>query len=437
MTRKVTSRRNHSVAFTPKYRRLRRKKGNDLAFVELNGKRLYLGPYDTTESREAYFRHIAEWEASGRTTPVKADEITVVEVANQFMKWAGGYYVKHDRPTAEPGNITLALRPLLELYGRTPAAEFGPRAIKAVRQKMVDLGWTRKYTNKQVARIKRMFKWAVAEELVPPAVHHSLTAVTGLKYGRSKAPDNAPVEPAPIELVEATKQHVSKQVAAMIDLQLLTGARPGEITILRPCDIDRSEAVWKYRPSEHKTEHHGNDRVIFIGPKAQDILQPFLLRPQEEYCFSPREAEEERRHILHLKRKTPCTYGNTRGTNRKTKPKRQPGLRYTTDTYRVAIARGCKKAFPLPEPLAKRNDETDVTWKERLTTEKLDAQIKDWQLKHHWHPHQLRHNYATNIRKQFGLEAAQILLGHSKADVTQIYAERDMDQATTVAEKIG
>jgi len=375
--------------------------------------------------------------ASGRTAAVKADEITVVEVANQFLKWASGYYVKHGRPTAEPGNITFALRPLLELYGRTVAAEFGPRAIKAVRQKMVDLGWTRKYTNKQVARIKRMFKWAVAEELVPPAVYQSLRAVSGLKYGRCKAPDNAPIGPAPTELIGPVKQHVSKQVAAMIDMQLLTGARPGEITILRPCDIDRSEAVWKYRPAEHKTEHHGNDRVIFIGPKAQDILQPFLLRPQEKYCFSPREAEEERRRILRLRRKTPFNCGNARGTNRKTDPKRQPGLRYTTDTYRLAISRGCEKAFPLPDFLAKRADETRAQWQERLTVEELDAQVRDWKLKHHWYPHQLRHNYATYVRKEFGLEAAQILLGHSKADVTQVYAERDMDRAAIVAEKIG
>ncbi len=56
---------------------------------------------------------------------------------------------------------------------------------------------------------------------------------------------------------------------------------------------------------------------------------------------------------------------------------------------------------------------------------------------HRCHPHQLRHNYATRIRKDFGLEAAQILLGHSKADVTQIYAERDMNRAATVAAKIG
>ena len=60
-----------------------------------------------------------------------------------------------------------------------------------------------------------------------------------------------------------------------------------------------------------------------------------------------------------------------------------------------------------------------------------------WGKAHRWHPHQLRHTYATRIHEKFGLEEAQILLGHSKADVTQICAERDMGKAATVAAKIG
>lgn len=54
-----------------------------------------------------------------------------------------------------------------------------------------------------------------------------------------------------------------------------------------------------------------------------------------------------------------------------------------------------------------------------------------------WHPNQLRHTYATAVRREYGLEAAQVLLGHSRADVTQTYAERDMAKAVDVARKIG
>ena len=45
--------------------------------------------------------------------------------------------------------------------------------------------------------------------------------------------------------------------------------------------------------------------------------------------------------------------------------------------------------------------------------------------------------YGTVVRATDGLEAAQVLLGHSKADVTQIYAERDTERAKSVALKIG
>ena len=40
------------------------------------------------------------------------------------------------------------------------------------------------------------------------------------------------------------------------------------------------------------------------------------------------------------------------------------------------------------------------------------------------------------MRNESGLEAARIILGHRKADVTQVYAERDMTRAAAVAARI-
>ena len=54
-----------------------------------------------------------------------------------------------------------------------------------------------------------------------------------------------------------------------------------------------------------------------------------------------------------------------------------------------------------------------------------------------WTPNRLRHAAATEFRAKFGLEAAQVLLGHSRADVTQTYAERDLKKAADVKRKIG
>ena len=55
----------------------------------------------------------------------------------------------------------------------------------------------------------------------------------------------------------------------------------------------------------------------------------------------------------------------------------------------------------------------------------------------HWHPHQLRHTRATEVRKTYGLEAAQVSLGHAQAKVTEVYAKRDLILASKVAAEIG
>lgn len=65
------------------------------------------------------------------------------------------------------------------------------------------------------------------------------------------------------------------------------------------------------------------------------------------------------------------------------------------------------------------------------------AKVAAWRAARRWHPNQLRHAFATRVRKEYGPEAAQVLLGHARADVTQVYAERDQARAAEVAARIG
>ena len=44
---------------------------------------------------------------------------------------------------------------------------------------------------------------------------------------------------------------------------------------------------------------------------------------------------------------------------------------------------------------------------------------------------------ATEVRKTFGLEAAQVVAGHANADITQVYAERDLDKAAKAIAAVG
>ena len=234
--------------------------------------------------------------------------------------------------------------------------------------------------------------------MIPASVHQSLKTVAGLKRGRTSAPETDDVKPVSEEHIEVVLNRVPEVVADMIRLQRFTGCRPGEATLVRPGDIDRTSDVWEYRPHSHKTEHQDKERIVMIGPRAQEVLLPYLLRADDAYCFSPQESEERRRCKMHEERQTPLNQGNIpmhRGPSRFAE-------RYTVDAYRRAIRRACEAAkIPI------------------------------------WSPNQLRHTAATDIRREFGLDAAQVILGHASADVTQVYAEADRQLAAGVARKLG
>lgn len=75
-------------------------------------------------------------------------------------------------------------------------------------------------------------------------------------------------------------------------------------------------------------------------------------------------------------------------------------------------------------------------WYNRLTEEQRQ-ELAVWRSSHRWSPNRLRHSAGTEIRRRFGLEAAQVALGHAMADTTQVYAERDYALAARVAREVG
>lgn len=171
--------------------------------------------------------------------------------------------------------------------------------------------------------------------------------------------------------------------------------------MMRGCDLDMAGTLWLYRLDAHKTEHHGYERVIELGPKAQAVIRPFLKGDPNAHLFSPLDAEKVRNAKRRQERKSPITPSQSR-RRPKRKPQRQPKGHYTKDSYCRAIKRACIRAG-VP----------------------------------HWHPHQLRHSFATRVRKEYGLELARILLGHRSAAITETYAELDRAKAAEVVAKIG
>ena len=403
-------------ATIPKYRKHR---ATGQAVVVIGGVDHYLGPHGTKASLVEYDRLLAEWMANGRQAHVTADDgLTIAELIKRYRVHVRQHYIKNGKPTSEQHDIACALRFVRELYHGEIVADFGPLALKAVRHKMVEAGYARSTVNSSMHRIRRMFRWGVENELVAPSILQALEAVAGLVKGKTEAHETEPVGPVADNVVDATLPHLPAIVADMVRFQRLTGCRPQEACLIRPCDVDISGEVWTYIPAEHKTEHHGKRRTIFIGPRAQDVLRPYLLREQESYCFVPADSERKRRAELTAARRIPLHYGNRPGTNRKGHPKRTAGQRYTTDSYRRSIDRACDKAFPAPA---------------NTTPEAA----REWKLQHRWAPNRLRHTAATELRKRFGLEAARVVLGHAMADTTLLYAQRDLAKAAAVIREVG
>lgn len=386
------------------------------AYIRLGKHFHYFGKWGTAEAHQRHAQFVAELAANGGQLLAAPDVITVDEVCAAYLEFAATYYRHPDgRPTSTQDEIKQAFKPLREIYGPVLAKDFGPKSFKAVRDKYLEGKVARTTANARAELIKRTFKWAVEHELIPPSVWHGLQAVSGLKRGRCEARETEPVRPVPQAHIDVIEGRVSRQVWAMIQLQLHCGARPGEMVALRALDLDTSGKVWTAKLADHKTAYCGRERVLYFGPKCQAILKEFMHgRPLHMPIFSPKESEAERLAVLHEKRKTPLSCGNRPGTNKREHPILAPGDCYTPNSYRRVIERAI----------------------ERYNEEKLKDNQKDKQIPN-WSPNRLRHNYATEVRRKYGLDGAQAGLGHSNANITQVYAELDHTRVMVIAADLG
>jgi len=266
-------------------------KASGQAVVRIAGCDVYLGPYNSEESKAEYDRRVAEWVTKRRSPLIIADgktpeDLTVNELLDGYLEFAATYYVKDGEETREVVNIEHAVKPLVELYGVTPIKEFSPSRLKTVRQAMIDKKLCRGVINSRINRIRRVVKWGVENEMVPPSVLHGLQAVSGLKRGRSEARETERVKPVPDAHVEAVIAAVPPTLGAMIKVQWLTGMRPGELVIMRGCDLDTK-----------------GENVVLQTSKTQDrALRCGAYHPPGPTGSGPHQATaEEGHHRVHLR----------------------------------------------------------------------------------------------------------------------------------------
>jgi integrase len=398
--------------------KIKRHKASGRAVVVLSGQHVYLGawpadmPDPPDDVRNRHDRVVGEWLARGRRSPAvtavtsSVTDISVEEVVLAYWRFAEVYY-GFGRGRGDEACIRCALRVLRESYGKTRAASFGPLALKACRQRMIDKLWSRNYVNAQVDRIRQMFKWAAGEQLVSGTVYLELKMVAGLRRGKTSARETKRIRPANPDHVSAALPFMPTAVQGLVKFQQLTGCRPAEACMLRVIDLDMSNpSCWVYRPGsdsgehgEHKTAHHGHDRAILIGPRAQEVIRPYIDDKGDpvSYLFCPKDATAERNEKVRARRTSPAR----RKCRQKSKPRRAPGDRYTVRAFARAIARACRRA-QVPE----------------------------------WGPNRLRHSRATELRP-YGLDVVKTVLGHSKVETSQVYAEKDFATAMELVAKIG
>ena len=317
------------------------------------------------------------WEAHTRrpaSTSVKA--ATVEDVCAAYCEHAKTYYRRQDgTPTSEVTSIPLSLRPLRDLYADTPVTALTHKDMIRVRDTII--GWgtcSRSTVNFYMARIRRMWTWALDEGLIGAQVKAELSQVQPMKANRTQLREPVPVMPVADEVIERTMAAMPANMADMVRVHRLTGMRPEEVCALNWQHIDTSRTPWVYRPPFFKTQWRGMVRAVLIGPRARQALARYRDADFDGYPFSPARI---------------IASGIRLANGRNKRCKRPPevmasiptrrGIRcWNSGTYVTAIRAYCNHSGAPG-----------------------------------WTPNQIRHSFATQVRRDFGIAKAGYLLGHS------------------------
>lgn len=357
----------------PRYR----KHASGQAVVSIDGKDIYLGKYETPDSRQRYTELVTAYlERKPTLDGPTRSRLTIAKAIDRF--WFGHAAKVEKR---ERHHYQRALQPLSRLYGSKPIADLGPVWFQAVRRAYVELGWSRQHCNAQADRLKRFLRWLVSNELYDVSKLATIREVPRLKPG--EAMESAAVVPVSWSTVKATLKALPVPVRGIILFMWWTGARPGEACRIAANEIDRSgklkipggdvlaiPSVWSYRPTKHKGVSAGRPRIILLGPKAQAVIGKAFV----DFRFDPRTVATNPRASEH----------------------------YSPHSLITAVKRACKKLGLSP-----------------------------------WHPHMLRHAAASRFRAFGGKEIAATLLGHAGLTVTDRYAIEDWKRAAHAAAKCG
>lgn len=318
-----------------------------------------------------------EWERiTHKTVEHRPDGRTVNDVCDAWCAHAKEYY----KDSSEHSTAAISVRMFRNLHGSRFIGDLEHSDMLAVRDALVRSGdLCRQTVNRYMLIIKRMLAWALDEGLVRAYVKAELSQVSPLKRNRSAARETQPIRAVPQDVIDRTVAAMPPNTADMVRVQSLTGMRPEEVCNLNWDMIDTSSEPWIYRPASHKNSWREHPRVILVGPRARAVLSKY--REKGGHPFSPsvavKELMEMQRDTAETPRRTPLA-GHSK-----------PGEKWCTCAYTQTIGYACKRAGTP-----------------------------------HWTANQLRHVFATAVRRKFGIAAARAVLGHTdgRYRVTDMYS---------------
>ena len=330
---------------------------------------------------------------------------TVGDLAGVFMD-----YVQKEYSNDQYVHFRESLVWLVAAYEDLPVNDFSPKKLKIVREQMIQSGkLCRNIVNDYKNRIVRMFRWAIEEEILTDAnVVLALQQVANLKKGAKGTYDHPKRRAVTDDVVRRTLPGLSPTVAAMVQIQGMTGMRPGELCAMKVGDIDTTpeNGLWYYIPDRHKTEEYIGEKSLPLGKPEQDLIAPYLVgKKPDNAVFSPRTAMLEHGERLRAERKSPLTPSQiARGR----KVNADVGEFYNKDSYRRAVLHGIAM---------------------------VNRELPEGEKIPHWTPYLLRHAAATHIEKKNGLDEAQAQLGHTTADMTKRYSHAQLAKREKLAQE--
>lgn len=335
----------------------------------------HLGPTGSPESKEAYQkliqRILAEKDAP-KALPKTATELRVRDVVARFLVHAEQTYSERGH---EVGQFRSVFKALLARHGNTLASAFGPKALREVQTALTrpPYEWCRNVVNRQVVRIRTVWRWAESEELVPAGSTAALLTLRGIPKNAKGVRHTAKRKPTSWEDLQAVLPFCPAAPRIMVELQWWCGCRSQDVRLMRVDRIDTSGETWVYTPERDKGDwREGSDeapRRVYLGPECQGLLISWVEA-------NPRTLKG---YLFPSKR----------------------GVHYTDFTYAQAVRRASERAGV-----------------------KILA-------------YGGRHAAKDRVTREMGIDAARAFLGQKSVQTTNLYGTLDAEHAAEVAQRLG